>query len=277
MKYVEVNDLSEIAGDGSGDAGQSPQTADRGRLLSGSDTFAFRCHPGVSCFNRCCRNLNFFLNPYDLIRLKKNLAVSSGEFIDHYTDVIVRPGHFFPDVMLRMADNAEKTCPFLSDAGCRVYPDRPHTCRAFPVEHGLYFDAVKKETRRVSFFRPPDFCQGRFEKSEWTLSAWEADQEAAFYNQMTGQWAEVARLFQSDPFGGQGPDSQKGKMAFMAVYNIDAFRDFVLNSSFLKRYKVASPLRMKLKTDDVAVLKLGMAWIRMFLFGMRVKEISLKK
>ena len=179
--------------------------------------------------------------------------------------------------MLRMADDDEKTCPFLSDAGCRVYPDRPHTCRAFPVEHGLYYDAAKNQTRLVHFFRPPDFCQGRFEKTAWTLTSWEADQEAAFYNQMTVRWAEVARLFQNDPFEGEGPYGRKGKMAFMALYNIDAFRDFVLNSSFLSRYKVRSQLRMKIRSDDVALLKLGMAWIEMFLFGIQVKEIALKR
>ncbi len=265
MKFVETKDFNEIRSEISG------------RMLDGSDTFEFRCHPKVSCFNRCCRNLNFFLNPYDIIRLKQRLALSSAEFIETYTDIIVRPGNHFPDVMLRMADNEERTCPFLTDAGCRVYPDRPHTCRAFPVEHGLYYDAEKKQTRRVHFFRPPDFCEGRFEKTSWTLASWEADQEAAYFNQMTAQWAQIARLFQNDPFGGQGLSSQKGKMAFMAVYNIDEFRDFVLNSSFLKRYKIVSPLRIKLKSDDVAVLKLGMAWVKMFLFGMPVKEISLKK
>jgi Fe-S-cluster containining protein len=269
MKIVETNDLSDIQSDS--------QSNIRGRMLNASDTFEFRCHPGVSCFNLCCRNLNFFLNPYDVIRLKQNLGISSSEFIEQYTDIIMRPGHHFPDVLLRMADNEEKTCPFLTADGCRVYSDRPHTCRAFPVEHGLYYDAAKNHTRLVHFFRPPDFCQGRHEKTVWTLSSWEADQEAAFFNQMTVRWAEVARLFQNDPFEGQGPNGQKGKMAFMAVYNIDAFRDFVLTSSFLKRYKVKSQLRMKLKSDDVAVLKLGMAWIKMFLFGLKVGEITLKK
>lgn len=269
MKIVETQDLSELRSDS--------QSGSRGCLINGSDTFEFRCHPGVSCFNLCCRNLNFFLNPYDVIRLKQSLGLTSAEFIEKHTDIIVRPGHHFPDVLLRMADNAEKTCPFLTEAGCGVYPDRPYTCRAFPVEHGLYYDAGKNQTRLVHFFRPPDFCQGRHEKTAWTPGAWEADQEAAFYNQMTVRWAEVARLFQNDPFEGQGPNGQKGKMAFMAVYNIDAFRDFVLNSSFLKRYKVKPTLRMKIKSDDVAVLKLGLAWIKMFLFNIKVSEISVKR
>lgn len=265
MKYVETDDLSDVA------------AAGRGRLLTGSDTFAFRCHPGVSCFNLCCRNLNLFLNPYDVMRLRQCLNLSAAEFIERHTDIVLRPGHYFPDVLLRMADNAEKTCPFLSDAGCRIYPDRPHTCRAFPVEHGLYYDAAKNRTRPVHFFRPPDFCQGRHEETIWTLASWEADQAASFYNRMTMAWAEVMHLFQSDPFGPEGPEGQKGKMAFMAAYNMDDFREFVVNSSFLKRYKLNPSLRLKIKADDVALLKLGMAWIRMFLFGEKVDEIKLKK
>ena len=73
MKIVETNDLSEIQSDS--------QSNIRGRMLNASDTFEFRCHPGVSCFNLCCRNLNLFLNPYDVIRLKQNLGISSSEFI----------------------------------------------------------------------------------------------------------------------------------------------------------------------------------------------------
>jgi Fe-S-cluster containining protein len=261
MKLVETDNLSDV----------------RGRQLNDTDTFAFRCHSGVSCFNQCCRNLNFYLNPYDIIRLKQNLKISSNTFIDNYTDIVLRPGHYFPDVLLRMADNSEKTCPFLTDVGCRVYADRPHTCRAFPVEHGLYFDAEKNATQLVHFFRPPDFCEGRHELTIWTLKTWEADQEAAFYNRMTAAWGDVMRLFQADPFGEQGPEGQKGKMAFMAAYNVDAFRDFVLNSSFLQRYKIDSNLRMHLKSDDVAVFKLGMAWIKMFLFGVKTSEIKPKK
>lgn len=261
MKYVEIDDLSEF----------------QGQMIEDTDSFAFKCHSGVSCFNLCCRNLTFFINPYDIIRLKQNLRISSDQFIEQYTNIVVRPGHHFPDVLLQMADDIEKLCPFLTDAGCRVYPDRPHTCRTFPVEHGLYYDADKEKTRLVHFFRPPGFCMGRHEKTRWNLKSWESDQEASFYNHMTVQWAQIMRMFQSDPWGGQGPNGQKGKMAFMAAYNIDAFRDFVLNSSFLKRYKVRSQLRMKMKSDDVVMLKVGMAWIKMFLFGIKTKDITLKR
>ena len=260
MKYIETDDLTSV----------------RGRMLTETDTFSFKCYPDISCFNLCCRNLNLFLYPYDIIRLKKKLNISSDQFIETHTDIVWRQGSHFPDVMLKMADNDQKTCPFLDDSGCHVYPDRPHTCRTFPVEQGIFFDAETNRSRLVHFFRPPDFCLGQHETASWTYKTWESDQEAAFYNTMTTQWADMMRLFQNDPWGKEGPESQKGKMAFMAAYNMDAFREFVINSTFLKRYSVKPELRMKIKTDDVALLRLGMAWIKLFLFTMQSPEIKLK-
>ncbi len=236
-----------------------------GTPLSETDTFAFRCHPGIGCFNRCCRNLNLFLYPYDVIRLKKRLAISSDEFLDRHTDVVMRQDNHFPEVLLRMADNAEATCPFLSDAGCEVYPDRPGTCRDFPVEHGVRFDAGTGRSSLVHFFRPPDFCMGRHEEQTWTVEAWAEDQEATAYNQRTRQWIEVKRLFVQNPWGVEGPDGRRAKMAFMAAYNIDSFRDFVFNSSFLKRFKVKPAALKRARVDDGALLTIGLDWIKLFI------------
>jgi Fe-S-cluster containining protein len=260
MKYLDENDPAQIAG----------------RRLAETDTFEFECHPGVSCFNQCCRNLNLYLYPYDVIRLKTSLNISSDQFIDEYTHVVIRDGSYFPHVLLAMSENQEKTCPFLSEHGCRVYDDRPQTCRAFPVEHALYFDE-KGKPELLHYFRPPDFCKGSLEKKQWTPRSWEADQNAAFYNQMTIKWAQVMRLFAKDPWAGQGPEGQKGKMAFMAAYNVDQFRRFVLESSFFKRFKVKSDLRLKIKSDDAALLKLGLAWIELAVFGIQSPVLRLKK
>ena len=125
MKYIDEKDLNNLPG----------------IELKSGDSFAFRCHLGIACFNRCCRNLNLFLYPYDVIRLKAALGIDSDRFLDQYVDVILRDFNFFPDVLLHMADNAERTCPFLTDTGCSVYPDRPDTCRTFPVEQGLRYDS----------------------------------------------------------------------------------------------------------------------------------------
>jgi Fe-S-cluster containining protein len=259
MKYLEQDDPGKIPG----------------RLLSETDTFAFACHPGVSCFNLCCRNLNLYLYPYDVIRLKNSLGISSDAFIEAYTHVVLRDGSFFPHVLLAMAENAEKICPFLTDVGCSVYSDRPQTCRAFPVDHALYFE--EGVPKLLQYFRPPDFCRGGEQSRRHTAKSWEADQNAAFYNQMTIEWANVMRLFSRNPWGDQGADGQKGKMAFMAAYNVDMFRQFVLESSFFQRFHVKPDLRVKLKSDDVALLHLGLAWIKLAVFCIQSPRLRLKK
>lgn len=245
-----------------------------GKRIKPGETFKFQCHEKLSCYNLCCRNLNLFLYPYDILRLKKQLKISSDQFLDTYVDVVLRKDNYLPDVLLKMADNQEKTCPFLGADGCRVYPDRPDTCRTFPIEQGAFFDASKNKTRLVHFFRPPDFCLGQHQKKTWTTNSWSMDQNAALYNQMTVRWAEVKRLFESDPWGKEGPYGSKGKMVFMAAYNIDGFREFVLHSTFLTRFKIKTALIKKIKTSDTELLKLGFEWIKLMIWGKQSRIIQ---
>ena len=247
-----------------------------GRHIEAGDTFNFRCYPGIGCFNLCCRNLNLFIYPYDLIRLKNALGISSDEFLDNYVDVVLRPSNFFPEVLLKMAETDEKTCPFLTSSGCSVYADRPDTCRTFPIEQGILHDAGTKKDLPVHFFRPPEFCQGQHEDNEWTITSWSDDQDAEQYHKMTIHWAGLKRLFQNDPWGPQGPQGPRAKMAFMAVYNVDRFREFVFQSSFTKRYKVKTALLKKLEKNDVELLKFGFDWVKLFLWGMKSKQIRLR-
>ena len=257
MTYCDSSDLNRLPG----------------RRLEKEDTFNFRCHPQVACFNRCCRNLNLFLYPYDVLRLRKRLQITSGQFLDAYVDVILREGDSFPEVLLRMSDNAERTCPFLSKDGCSVYPDRPDTCRTFPVEMGRLFDATSDTFRTVWLFRPPEFCQGQYETTRWTPQTWARDQEAETYNRMTVQWAEIRSLFQSDPWGAEGPEGPRAKMAFMAAYNIDRFAEFVFKSTFLKRYRIKPAcLKQIRRGNEAELLLLGFEWIRLFLWGQKPRR-----
>ncbi|QTA88385.1 YkgJ family cysteine cluster protein [Desulfonema magnum] len=260
MKYIDTENLDQLPG----------------TRLEEDDIFSFHCHSGLDCFNLCCRNLNLFLYPYDVIRLKNRLGITSDQFIDEYTDIVLRPSEFFPEVLLRMADNEEKTCPFLTESGCSVYPDRPDTCRTFPVEQGTLYDAKTKKTKLIHFFRPPDFCLGQHENRPLTTKTWAKDQDAVTYNKMTVRWAEIKRLFQTDPWGKEGPEGPRGKMAFMASYNTDHFREFILGSSFLKRYKVKSAVLKKIKKQDDELLTFGFDWIKFYLWGMKTKYFRLR-
>jgi len=261
MKYINAQKIDNLPG----------------QRIREKDTFNFRCGSDLSCFNLCCRNLNLFLYPYDVIRLKNNLNISSDTFIEKYTDIVMRDGSFFPDVLLKMSETQEKTCPFLTEKGCSVYPDRPDACRTFPIEMGIQFNETSKTYIPVFFFRPPDFCKGAEEKKIWTIESWSKDQEVASYHNMTVKWAKVKSLFQNDPWGPGGINGKRGKMAFMAIYNIDLFRDFVFNSSFLKRYKVQKDWQNKMKKNDEILLKFAFEWIKLFLWGMSSKKIRLRK
>ena len=47
------------------------------RKLHGNDTFSFSCSKELECFNRCCRDINLFLTPYDILRIKRRLKIPS--------------------------------------------------------------------------------------------------------------------------------------------------------------------------------------------------------
>ena len=69
--------------------------------LSTNDTFLFSCSKKVSCFNECCRDLNQFLTPYDILRLKHHLDLSSNIFLERYTTQQVGPETGLPIITLK--------------------------------------------------------------------------------------------------------------------------------------------------------------------------------
>ena len=58
---------------------ESERRCDR-PLMTWDDAFNFSCKPGIDCFNSCCRDVTIFLNPLDVIRLRKALGYSIDSF-----------------------------------------------------------------------------------------------------------------------------------------------------------------------------------------------------
>ena len=248
------------------DTSQS-DAADMAHRVAVDQPFSFRCHPDVSCFNKCCRNLNLYLYPYDVIRLKKQLQLTSDQFIERYTDAVLRDGESFPTVLLTMADTAEKECPFLSSSGCGVYQNRPYSCRMFPMDQGVLHTAETGQTEPVYFFKPPDFCCGRHEDTKWTPLTWLVDQMPDIYAEMTRKWAKIIGLTAQHPFSDfKAAGTKRGKMAFMAVYNVDMFRSFLFSSTFFDRYTVTADVKQQIETSDTHLLQFGLDWFRFVLW-----------
>ena len=51
------------------------------QMCDGSKMIQFRCRKGISCWNACCSNIDISLTPYDILRLKQQLGITSGEFL----------------------------------------------------------------------------------------------------------------------------------------------------------------------------------------------------
>ncbi len=122
--------------------------------LNKDDKFKFSCHPGVSCFGECCGDVNIFLTPYDVIRLKKALDIPSDDFLSKYT-LVTQPdeeGQRVPMIVIKMDEENNKRCPFLGEKGCTVYEDRPWACRMYPL--GMASGKTDKNPEGEEFF----FC-----------------------------------------------------------------------------------------------------------------------
>lgn len=243
-------------------------TADRenSRCLLGDGKYRFACHSGVSCFTRCCHDADMFLYPIDIIRLKQRLGMTSETFLLQHTTTALRDMPCFPNVMLKMSDRKGYPCPFLSRQGCTVYEDRPYSCRAYPLEPAMYGGQDGRVKFRFYLVRH-SHCLGHGQGRQWTARQWMDDQQMADDTHTNARWAEIASRFQNNPFGSKGVDSPAMKMAFMASYNMDTFRQFVFESSFLSRFNVADERLAAVQESDSALLLLGFDWIHRFVFG----------
>ncbi|MBW1642703.1 MAG: hypothetical protein JRJ76_07680, partial [Deltaproteobacteria bacterium] len=76
--------------------------------------FRFACHKNLPCFTKCCANLNLVLTPYDVLRFKNRLNLSSEEFLENYTTSYVDEAYGVPVVKLKMNNDESRRCPFVS-------------------------------------------------------------------------------------------------------------------------------------------------------------------
>ena len=233
--------------------------------LSIGDTFCFCCSPQVPCFNECCRDLNQFLTPGDVLRLKTYLGISSGEFLERYTHQHTGPGTGLPVVTLKPADTADRACCFVTTAGCRVYSARPASCRTYPLARAISRSRSNgRITEHFALLKEPH-CQGHAQSRRQTVREWIRDQELADCNQINDLLLEIIRLKnQRLP----GPlDPRQRHLFHLALYDIDAFRVQIFSKDLLAGFPMPPATLEAIRTDDLALLKLGHQWIRLVLFG----------
>jgi len=237
--------------------------------------FKFRCYKDISCFNKCCRHTDMLLTPYDILRMKKRLGISSKEFLEKYTYTQIDENSSHPFAVLKMMDDKEGKCTFVTPEGCSIYEDRPANCRYYPVGKGLMMkDSAKGPLPEEFYFfiREPN-CLGYEEDKEWTIETWRIEQGVDLYDEMNKEWKEI-QLRRDNP-GQPKLDEKKQSLMYMASYDIDKFRRFILESKVLDIFDIDNEEREKIRTDEIALMKFGFKYLKYILMleeTLKIKE-----
>jgi len=234
-------------------------------LLTLDDKFKFSCHGALACFNKCCRDINIFLTPYDVLRMRKATGLSSQEFLNRYTIPLIGE-EGLPLVVLKMREDKEKTCPFVASEGCNIYLDRPWACRMYPV-----FPVSSEQIEFV--VEEKASCDGFKGDKERAIREWKRDQGIEIYDEMNKVYKEITY---HDYFEKGGKlDRGKTKLIYAACYDLDAFRKFLFETRFFEIYDVDHELVDKIREDDEELLNFGYKWVRSNLFSedtLRLKD-----
>lgn len=238
--------------------------------------FQFRCHPGVKCFTLCCHGINLVLPPYDILRIKNRLQMSSAEFLQKHTKLDFLGQTQLPVITLKLVAEEEGRCPFVTPNGCTIYSDRPSACRYYPVGMTTFKMQNKKagEEEDFYFMVRENHCLGFQEDQEWTIEEWRKDQGVDVYDEMNKGWLEI--ILRKKSYGPTAELSKKALQMFFMVYSdIDKFRQFVFESSFLKKYDISEETLARIKSDEIALMKFGFDWLKSALFG--AEAVNLKE
>jgi Fe-S-cluster containining protein len=224
----------------------------------------FACHPGIPCFTACCADLHLILTPYDILRMKKQLRLTAGEFITRYTQPHEGEESIFPLIRLKMRDDEGRRCPLVSPQGCTIYEDRPGACRLYPLGRAAAGGLSGGEEREFYFLVDEPHCLGYREEREWTVEEWIQDQGVRLYNEVNRPWMEI--LTSQNPRVRELTEQKLG-MFYMVSYNLDRFRDFVFQTKFLQVFDVSPEEIQRVASNEVELMKLGMRWLKFALFG----------
>lgn len=227
------------------------------------ESFRFACHPGVPCFNACCSGLTLTLTPYDALRLRLALGLSSEELVREHGLVVRMPGSGLPVLRLRMLSDERASCPFVRETGCSVYPDRPASCRTYPIGRAARADEDGAVSERFFLVRERH-CRGFEQEAEWTLNGWGADQGLADYNRFNDRFAAFASRLGAS---GRSLDQNQAGMALLALYQTDRFREFLERMRVLDRLDLDEDARTGIMADEEARLDFGLDWVEMLAFG----------
>ena len=235
-------------------------------MVSENHVIQFSCHKGISCWNACCSNIDISLTPYDVLRMKTRLGISSTEFLKNYTVPYEMEKDGMAGVKFKSVENGT-ACRFMTEEGCSVYEDRPTACRYYPVAL-LSMRKQDEYVDRDSYAIVEEgHCKGHLEKRPISIGDYRKEQGLEEYDELARGWRQlVLKKKSSGPTIGK-PSLRSRQLFFMACYDIDKFRDFIQMESFGKLFELPQEEKEALLKDDVALLQFAFRFLRQVLFG----------
>jgi Fe-S-cluster containining protein len=243
----------------------SPSLPDYVQPVSAEQELVFACHPGISCFTQCCRELDLALTPYDVLRLKQRLRLASGQFLNRYVIVEWDEAYFFPTCYLTMVDDGRASCVFVDDQGCSVYGDRPGSCRAYPVGRGAARSGDGSPVESLVLLHEPH-CRGFAGASGQTVCAYLLNQEMETYNRFNDALLPVVQhaAIQAGTFR---PTRLQLDQYMLALYDLDHFRQEMAHGRVALHSPLSPAQLAGLAGDDEQLFLLGIRWLLQEWFG----------
>lgn len=236
------------------------------QMLDGSKVIQFRCRKGIDCWNACCSNIDISLTPYDIVRLKRRLGISSTQFLADYTVPYELEKDGIAGVKLRPVEGGT-ACRFMKPEGCGVYEDRPTACRYYPVALLSMRRQDEYVDRDAYALVREEHCHGHREPRSVTIDEYRAEQGLGEYDELARGWRQlVLKKKSSGPTVGK-PSLRSRQLFFITCYDVDSFRSFVSSEGFTQVYDLAQEEREHLLADDVALMQFGFRFLRQVLFG----------
>jgi hypothetical protein len=242
---------------------QFPENVTR---LCGAKKFSFGCHSRVNCFTECCRELELVLTPYDVLRLRKKLALSSADFINRYIVLEQEENDVFPRLYLGMVDDGRASCPFVGPAGCMVYEDRPGACRAYPVGRGVTL-APDGRQQEIHVLVKENHCLGFGEPQSYSVAEWFHNQGLSKYNAMNDKMMSLLYHEQARQATRLRLTPEQIDFFLLAFYKLDEFKEFVSGADFLTRFNVTEKEIRAALIDEESLLKFAVRWLKKVLFN----------
>ena len=230
------------------------------------DTIQFRCRPGIACFNKCCQNINIMLTPYDILRLKNRLGVTSAEFLEKYATVFEMDAHGLPGIRMKTKEGTAE-CQFLTPEGCGVYEDRPAACRYYALGATTMRAKDSATPEEFYFVVKEEHCLGHDEPRTLTVREYRQEQGVDQYDEMTREWRDIIlKKRSSGPTVGK-PSQKSMDLFYLASYDLDNFRVFIASPFFHDVYDVEPAYFQKLLSDEVELMRFATRYLKQVLFG----------